>query len=68
MDEQLDDFAERIFAIISKRDKVKTIRIEFIGFANDKEMKLFQEFIAVTLGINQFKEDHIIDRAKITVH
>ena len=68
MDEQLDDFAERIFAIISKRDKVKTIRIEFIGFANDKEMKLFQEFIAVTLGINQFKEDHIIDRENITVH
>lgn len=68
MDEQLDDFAERIFAIISKRDKLKSIRIEFVGFANDKEMKLFQEFIAVTLGINQFKEDHIIDRANITVH
>jgi hypothetical protein len=68
MDEQLDDFSERIFALISKRDKQKTIRIEFIGFIDDKEMKLFQDFIAVTLGINQFKEDHIIDRSKITVH
>jgi len=68
MDEQLDDFADRIFALISKRDKQKTIRIEFIGFIDDKEMKLFQDFIAVTLGINQFKEDHIIDRENITVH
>jgi len=68
MDEQLDDFADRIFALISKRDKQKTIRIEFVGFIDDKEMKLFQDFIAVTLGINQFKEDHIIDRSKITVH
>jgi hypothetical protein len=68
MDEQLDDFSERIFALISKRDKQKTIRIEFIGFIDDKEMKLFQDFIAVTLGINQFKEDHIIDRSKITIH
>jgi len=68
MDEQLDDFADRIFALISKRDKQKTIRIEFVGFIDDKEMKLFQDFIAVTLGINQFKEDHIIDRANITIH
>tara|TARA_X000001382_G_C3164795_1_gene177502 strand:+ start:997 stop:1203 length:207 start_codon:yes stop_codon:yes gene_type:complete len=68
MDEQLDDFADRIFALISKRDKPKTIRIEFVGFANQDEMKLFQDFIAVTLGINQFKEDHIIDRANITIH
>ena len=68
MDEQLDDFANRIFAIISSKEKKKSIQIEFVGFVDHKEMKLFKDFIAVTLGVNQFKEDHIIDRAKTTIH
>jgi len=68
MDEQLDDLAVRIFALISASDTSKTIRSEFVGFANQDEMKLFQDFIAVTLGINQFKDDNIIDRANMTIH
>ena len=62
------DFAERIFAIISSKEQTKSIQIEFIGFADKQEMNLFKDFISITLGINQFKPENVIDRENTLIH
>lgn len=67
MDEHID-FADRIFALVSSKEKTKSIQIEFVGFADKQEMNLFQDFISITLGINQFKEENVIDRTNIRIH
>ena len=67
MEEQLD-FAERIFAMISSKEQTKSIQIEFIGFSDKQEMNLFKDFISITLGINQFKPENVIDRENTLIH
>ena len=67
MEEQLD-FADRIFALVSSKEKTKSIKIEFVGFADKQEMNLFKDFISITLGINQFKPENVIDRENTLIH
>lgn len=67
MNEQLD-FEERVFAMISSKEQTKSIQVEFFGFADQQEMNLFKDFISVTLGINQFKQENVIDRENTLIH
>ena len=71
MDEHIEDFEDRIYAILSTKetkDKKNIVTVDFVGFNDSKEMKLFKDFIAVTLGINQFKQDNVIDRESTMLH
>jgi len=36
--------------------------VDFIGFNDQDEMNCFKEFIALTLSINQFNKNNIVDR------
>jgi hypothetical protein len=62
MDEQIEDFNERIFCILSTEKKKKKITVDFIGFNDQNEMNSFKDFIALTLSINQFNKNNIVDR------
>ena len=62
MDEQIEDFNERIFCILSTEKKKKKITVDFIGFNDQNEMNSFKDFIALTLSINQFNQNNIVNR------
>ena len=49
MDEHIEDFEDRIYAILSTRetkDKKNIVTVDFVGFNDSQEMKLFKDFIA----------------------